>query len=184
MTTVITNITANCCLNREFDIDKLVEEHPYCYAIRNKKSENKKFFSAKVDCIFASALLFKNGNTVFVGANSVDNVYLACDVLCSYFDIDKRPEVYFSNFCSTANYGQRLNNESLYEFLRFQKDTKSIIYERELFPPIRLQTHLHTSTINIFDSGKLTSTGNRSRESAINSLETTLKAISESGCVR
>ena len=181
----ISNITANCSLNKFFDIDKLVEQHAFCHAVRNR-NKNKKFHSVKVDCVFASALLFRNGNVVFVGGNTIENVYLARDVLCNFFEVYPEPPLNFSNFCSTVNFGKRLNNDYLYIKLDKFSDTKSIIFEKELFPPIRWQHKSFTSTINIFDSGKINSTGNRTLESAVESLKTTVETISAFGnaCIR
>ena len=172
----ITNMTASVNLNMIINTDLLVSQG-ICRHFNPGKFN--KSFNGVIYKSVATAQIYKNGKINIMGARTQDQAIQVYAELCRHLKIRPRRSLMFSNFCSTLDLGCQIPRDELFSFLQKHPMTKSVLLEPEIFPPIKWESKLLPSTINIFRTGKINSTGNKSVEQAFASLISTVKIIAE-----
>lgn len=169
-------MTANVNLRCKVDTDKLVEQG-FCRRFNQSKS-NKNFIGAIYKSV-ATAQIYNNGKINIMGARSRKDIVQVYQEICSQLKIVELDELKFTNFCATVDYGVELPRTELCQFLKSQPETRNVMLEPELFPPIKWEPKCLPSTVNIFRTGKINSTGNKTEMQAVKSLALIAKLISK-----
>ena len=172
----ITNMTANVSLQCSVDTDKLVKQK-ICKPFG--KSKSNKNFNGVIYKSVATAQIYKNGKINIMGAKSRKAVEQVYDEICDKLMVEKAGPLNYTNFCATMDYGGKLPGDQLCEYLKRQPETKRVLLEPELFPPIKWEPKCLPSTVNIFRSGKINSTGNKTELQAVKSLALVAKLINK-----
>lgn len=171
----ITNVTASGTLNFVVDIDKLVDKQ-ICRRFKQSKS-NKNFNGVIYRNKFACVHIYKNGKVNIMGGKSRANTTSTYAELCDLLQAYNASPLSFSNFCATTSCGHVIERSSLFQFLKRQSETKNVSLEPELFPSIKWDPRDLPSTVNIFRTGKINSTGNKNECQARASLQLALTLI-------
>ena len=172
---VLTNITANCDFSCLVDQDRLVSK---CHCKRVKQSKtNKNFNSILFKCESSTCLIYKNGKVVIIGAKSSKSVRNTVNSVGALLGTDFVPTIKYTNYCASTNLGHSIKDSALYEYLRVHPETKQVLFEPEIFPTIKWDPKNLPSTINIFKSGKINSTGNKYKWQAFSSLKAIRRLI-------
>ena len=174
-------MTANVNLEMNIDTDLLVQKS-ICRPF--KQSKSNKNFNGVVYKSVATAQIYKNGKINMIGAKSRKQIDQVFHEICKFLCVDQRLfDIVFTNFCATVDFGCDFPREDLHQFLIGQTVTKTVLLEPELFPPIKWDPVGLPSTVNIFRTGKINSTGNKSEHQAFESLKLAVDVISKVSCV-
>ena len=170
----ITNLTADTRIDTVIDFDFLLSQSDNVFQFTRI---NKNFNAIKMKCVHGSLLIYENGKIVCVGVKSRRNAYMTLRNLCEILKCKRIPRLKFTNFCASTDGAAAVDLYKLLPILVCDTSVKSVQWEPEIFPAATCLLKTLPSKVNVFVSGKLTSTGNKSEVQAFNSLLTITKII-------
>jgi transcription initiation factor TFIID TATA-box-binding protein len=174
----IENVVASSDLGQELALDQLAmdldgadykpEDFPgIVYRLQEPKS---------------ATLIFRSGKVVCTGAQSVDDVHEALDIVFDDLrelgiDVDSKPPIEVQNIVSSASLEQSLNLNAIAIGLGLEQ----IEYEPEQFPGLVYRLDDPDVVVLLFGSGKLVITGGTETDEAQQALTHVQDRLSELG---
>ncbi|WP_089650050.1 TATA-box-binding protein [Halobacterium hubeiense] len=174
----IENVVASSDLGQELALDQLAmdlagaeynpEDFPgVVYRLQEPKS---------------ATLIFRSGKVVCTGAQSVDDVHEALDIVFDDLrelgiDVDSNPPITVQNIVSSASLEQSLNLNAIAIGLGLEQ----IEYEPEQFPGLVYRLDDPDVVVLLFGSGKLVITGGTETDEAQQALTHVQNRLSELG---
>ncbi|MCG1004812.1 MULTISPECIES: TATA-box-binding protein [Halobacterium] len=130
----------------------------------------------------SATLIFHSGKVVCTGANSVDDVHAALEIVFEDLrelgiDVVDDPKIEVQNIVSSANLGQSLNLNAIAIGLGLEQ----IEYEPEQFPGLVYRLDEPDVVVLLFGSGKLVITGANESEDAQHALAHVKDRLTELG---
>jgi TATA-box binding protein (TBP) (component of TFIID and TFIIIB) len=160
----VTNITVSfrCC--KKFNFATFCDDplkFPSNVVTVNGKEKKFNSMVERIDCgeKYVTALVYKTGSVVMVGANSEFMADDAIDRFLHEHHTKLLAEPKFSNYAFTFHVGHKVDLKSLYTLVSNHECISHPVYEVELFPAL-LVTRKDTNTkASIFHSGRVILTG-------------------------
>jgi transcription initiation factor TFIID TATA-box-binding protein len=174
----IENVVASSDLGQELALEQLATDLPgaeynpedfpgIVYRLQEPKS---------------ATLIFRSGKVVCTGAQSVDDVHEALDIVFDDLrelgiDVDSKPPIEVQNIVSSASLEQSLNLNAIAIGLGLEQ----IEYEPEQFPGLVYRLDDPDVVVLLFGSGKLVITGGTETDEAQQALTHVQDRLSELG---
>lgn len=166
----ITNMTASMQLSRQLDLEQEIANSLGLIKRTNREkhgSKNRGFTSVKFSVPISSlkkvtALVYKSGKCILVGASSFEDIFEACYNVTTWFGDCEITFARVTNIAATMTANHKLKLDDLYYQIR-QGDKCQLVAENEpeLFPALVANLKDTKMKAILFSTGKIILTGAR-----------------------